>query len=422
MDLPDLGSSTGADHCQADIRPSGTVTLPAHSEYHMCILFADGREVRMGSGYAGLVEKRVFELPGAFKTIAGETIEKVRVGWESIGTLNEAGTNAILIAHYNSGSSHFAGRYAKSDPLPGYWDAIVGPEKPLDTDRYFLVSVDSLCNVGIHDGHVVSTGPASSDPATGKPYGMRFPRVQIRDFVNVQKALLDSLGVRRLHAVMGASMGSMQAFEWAVAYPEVVDRVIGVVPGAYITDYSLLFLSLMRTMVMQDPDWRGGDYYGSKPPLAGLSSALRLMNSISLCNEWGEAFFRRRLVDPPRDPTRGADTVFASVAFVEDSAAKSVKVADANHFLYVQRANELFALGGKPSLEEGLALVRCPVLLLPATTDQIFPLEETRKIRDILAAQGKAVDWFEIPGPLGHLGGAAGIGAAAPAIEAFLDR
>src|SRR5215468_5677603 len=164
--------------------------------------------------YDGLVEKKVFTLP-SYTTVGGKPIKNVRVGYETYGTLNAAGDNAIFIPHFYSGTSHAAGKYAASDAAPGYWDAIIGSGKPIDTDKYFVVSADALVNINTKDPRVVTTGPATVDPDTGKPYGMKFPVVSFRDSVRVHKALVDSLGVKKLYAVVGASGGSMQAMEWA---------------------------------------------------------------------------------------------------------------------------------------------------------------------------------------------------------------
>ncbi|MDZ7789783.1 MAG: hypothetical protein U5L08_04670 [Xanthomonadales bacterium] len=159
-----------------------------------------------------IVEKREF-VTEEFTTFGGETIPEVRVGWEAYGELNETRDNAILITHYFSGTSHAAGRYDPDDPEPGYWNAIIGPGKAIDTDRYYVISVDTLVNANVHDPHVITTGPASINPQTGEPWGLDFPVVTIRDFVEVQRRLLDSLDIDRLHAVIGASMGSMQALD-----------------------------------------------------------------------------------------------------------------------------------------------------------------------------------------------------------------
>ena len=185
--------------------------------------------------YDGIVEKKTFPLKN-YVTVGGETIKDVKIGWESYGSLNADRSNAILITHYFSGTSHTAGKYKADDTGPGYWDAIVGPGRPLDTNKYFILSSDTLVNLNAKDENVITTGPYTiKNPSTHERYGMSFPIVTIRDFVNVQKALVESLGIRRLYAVMGASMGAMQAYEWASSYPAMVGKVIAVV-GAGETD------------------------------------------------------------------------------------------------------------------------------------------------------------------------------------------
>ena len=161
----------------------------------LCFVFsaAQGQEQTLP-----LVEKQVF-ISEDFVTFGGETIPEVRVGWEAYGELNEEKDNVILITHFFSGTSHAAGRYQESDPMPGYWDAIIGPGKAIDTNKYYVISSDTLVNQSPYDPNVVTTGPASINPETGKPYGLDFPVVTIRDFVNVQKLLLDNLGIDKLH-------------------------------------------------------------------------------------------------------------------------------------------------------------------------------------------------------------------------------
>ena len=185
------------------------------------ILFA----AASAGAYEPLVAKKTFTIP-EFTTRGGATIKDLTLGWEAYGTLNEAKDNVILVTHYFSGNSHAAGRYAADDKAPGYWDSIIGAGKPVDTETYYVISVDTPVNLNVHNPRVVTTGPASIDPDTGKPYGMAFPILTIRDFVETQKALLDQLGVEKLHAVMGPSMGSLQAYEWAAAYPSMVERLI----------------------------------------------------------------------------------------------------------------------------------------------------------------------------------------------------
>jgi homoserine O-acetyltransferase/O-succinyltransferase len=366
-----------------------------------------------------MVEKKAFDYPGVFTTHGGATIAQVRVGYETHGTLNAARDNAILVPHYNTGNSHFAGKYKESDALPGYWDAIVGPGKALDTDKYFFIGVDSLCNANANDGITVTTGPASIDPATGKHYGMRFPTVQIRDFVNVQKALLEHLGISKLHAIVGASMGSIQAFEWAAVYPNWVARVIGVVPSAFVDDFTALRLRLLREIVMLDPKWNGGEYYGTAGPLEGLRVAVLDLNCAGLAPDWS-TLYNRAWADATKNPVDSMSNGFASGRAIDDTIAARIALLDANNFMYLQRANELFTVGGKSTLAEGLSTITARVLLLPSINDQLLAPEGARAIRDVLQARGNHVEYQELRGPLGHYNALFAIDQASPAMSAFL--
>jgi homoserine O-acetyltransferase/O-succinyltransferase len=285
-----------------------------------------------------IVEKRTFELP-SYTTTGGATIRRVRVGWESYGTLNEAKDNAILVTHFFSANSHAAGRYHADDPEPGYWDAIIGPGKPLDTDRYFVLSSDTLVNLNAKDPNTVTTGPASIDPGTGRPYGMSFPVVTIRDFVNVQKALLDSLGIRALHAVVGASMGSLQALEWASAYPDWVRRVVVAIGGAEENAFLIGWLNLWAAPIRLDPDWNGGDYHGRAEPVRGLTEALKLVTLQASQWAWTDRTFGRAWAEEGKDPGAAMGHRFAVEAWLDRTAAARARLCDANHFLYLVKAN-----------------------------------------------------------------------------------
>ena len=170
------------------------------------------------------VQKRVFEA-GRYETRGGGVIPNARIGYQTMGTLNAAGDNAVLITHFFTGNSHAFGRLAAGGPV-GWWDAIIGPGKPIDTDRFFVIAADTLVNLNVADPNTTTTGPATINPDTGRPWGMTFPVIAMRDFVEVQKRLLDSLGVRRLAMVAGPSNGGLQAIEWAAAYPDFIDRVM----------------------------------------------------------------------------------------------------------------------------------------------------------------------------------------------------
>ncbi|MFL5209831.1 MAG: homoserine O-acetyltransferase, partial [Microvirga sp.] len=237
-----------------------------------------------------IVEKKTFELPH-YTTAGGATIKGVKVGWESYGELNADRSNAILVTHFFSGTSHAAGKYKPEDRAPGYWDPIIGPGKAIDTNRYFVISSDTLVNLSPKDPNVVTTGPATIDPATGKPYGLAFPVVSIRDFVNVQKALLDSLGIRKLKAVVGASMGALQAYEWAVAYPEMVDRIVPVIGAAGGDAYLGAWVEVWGAPIRLDPKWKGGAYDPQDPPKEGLAAALKVVTLHAQGPEWAAKNF-----------------------------------------------------------------------------------------------------------------------------------
>lgn len=240
-----------------------------------------------------IVEKKVFELP-SFTTQSGRTLKQVRVGWESYGTLNADKSNAVLICHFFSGNSHAAGKYAATDPQAGYWDAIIGPGKAIDTDKYFVIASDTLVNLNTGDPKTTTTGPASIDPDTGKPYGLDFPVVTVRDFVEVQKALVESLGIKRLALVAGPSMGSLQTFEWAASHPEMVAKAMPVIGAAEADAMLIGWLDVWAAPILVDPNWNGGDYYGKAPPLAGLAKALTAVTLHANHQDWANATFGRR--------------------------------------------------------------------------------------------------------------------------------
>lgn len=373
--------------------------------------------------YDGIVEKKVFEMP-SYTTAAGETIKQVRVGWEAYGKLNEAKDNVILVTHFFSGTSHAAGKYKAEDKAPGYWDSIIGPGKPLDTDKYYVVSSDTLVNLGAKDPNVVTTGPASVNPDTGKPWGMTFPVVTIRDFVNVQKALLDSLGVKSVQMVIGASMGSLQALEWGAAYPDMVKRVGAVIGGGEANAFLIGWLNVWAAPIKLDPNWNNGDYYGKAEPVKGLAEALKVVTLHANSWKFYDAQFGRKFAEEGKDPRAAVANQFAVEAFLDKAAAGRAATSDANHFLYLVKANQTFVLGNGGSLDEGIAKVKAPVLLIPSADDMVFPPDETmRPLKERLAKAGKDVSYTEaITTNMGHLDGVAHIAKAGDEIVKFLAK
>ena len=371
--------------------------------------------------YEPLVEKQVFEIP-SFTTQGGVSIRDVKLGWEAYGTLNDAKDNAILITHYFSGNSHAAGKYSAEDKAPGYWDAIIGSGKPIDTDTFYVIAMDTLVNLGTGNPQVTTTGPASINPETGKSYGMRFPIVTIRDFVETQKALLDSLGIDGLQAVMGASMGSLQAYEWAAAYPDKVQRVIPVIGSGWADGDLIAWLNIWSAPIKLDPNWNNGDYYDTEPPLRGLSEALKIVTLHAQHWEWSNGVFGRAWADPAQNPGASFENLFKIEAVLDGAGMSRAKTSDANHFLYLAKANQLFYAGHGQSLYEGLLNIDAPVLLIHTDEDLIFPGDAVRETAAIIKSDGTPVQIVELQGTRGHLDGVLSIAQAGEAIRAFLAQ
>jgi homoserine O-acetyltransferase len=356
----------------------------------------------------------------AYTTVGGQTIREVKVGWESYGTLNAARDNVIVVPHFFTGNSHAAGKYKAEDAAPGYWDAIIGPGKPLDTARFFVVSVDSLVNLATKDPNTTTTGPATINPDTGKPYGMSFPIVTMRDFVQVQKALLDSLGVRKVHAAVGASMGSFQALEWAATYPDFVERVVPVIGVGEANAWTIGKLHLWAEPILLDPNWNNGDYYGKAEPAAGLALALKLVTLDAQHWDWAEKAFGRKWADPGKDPAAAFSNKYAIQQVLDAVGTARARTSDANHFLYLVKANHLFVTGHTANLEDGLAKIKAKALFLPAKGDLLLAPAYAQRSVDILRKQGKSAELAEIEGERGHLDGLFAITKVGDRLRAFL--
>jgi len=364
----------------------------------------------------GIVEKRTFELP-VYTTVSGEAIKAVRVGYETYGRLNDTGDNAVFIPHYYSGTSHAAGKYAESDELAGYWDAIIGPGRAIDTDRYFVVSADALANLNFKDPNVVTTGPASINPDTGKPYGLAFPVVTYRDTVRVHKALLDALGVRRLVAAIGASGGSIQAMEWAAAYPDFVERIVHVIgPGFDIHPYVLALVDVWTAPIRLDPKWNAGDYYGAEEPTAGVAEALKIVTLTAQHWVWAERTFGYEPESPGRPPEAALGNRFQVQAALDAAGAARAAVVDANHMLYTSKANQLYRL-----TDEEVRGITAKILFVPAASDLVFPPVFSERALERFRARGGRGELFVIEGGGGHLDGVFEIAQAAEAIRRFLE-
>jgi homoserine O-acetyltransferase len=371
-----------------------------------------------------ITKKQVFELP-SFTTQSGRTLKNVKVGWESYGDLNADKSNAILICHFFSGTGHAAGKYAEAEKVPGYWDAIIGPGKAIDTSKYFVFSSDTLVNLSPGDPNVTTTGPASIDPDTGQPYGYLsekndkgFPIVSIRDFIEVQKTLVDSLGIKKLVMVGGASMGGIQTYEWAAAYPDMVGRIMPVISSAEADAGLIDWLDIWAMPIRLDPKWNTGDYYGREPPLAGFSQALKIVTLHAQTNAWATGAFGSKWAKEGESPLKSFSNRYLVETALDNAGAARAKTSDANSFLYLVRANQLFAEGAA----ERIKAIKAPALLIYSPGDLVFPAESVRRTGDALKANGAAVELVELQGNRGHLDGVLNIKQAEKAIAAFLAK
>lgn len=366
-----------------------------------------------------LVKKQTFTTQN-FKTFGGKSIAEVKVGFESYGTLNAKKDNAILITHFFSGNSHAAGKYAESDALPGYWDAIIGPGKTIDTNKYFVISVDSLANANVHDGRTITTGPASINPATNKPYGLDFPVVTIRDFVNVQKLVLESLGIKKLHAVMGASMGSFQALEWAVTYPNWVGKLVHVIGAGQMDAWSVSALEHWALPIRLDKNWNNGDYYDKAAPIDGLTATmLNITQDAMHPNMFALSFPNFKVMD--KGALNDIRTQPEVVQTLLSRAKLRAKTQDANHVLYLVRASQLFVAGHQDDYLASLNKISAPSLIIPASKDLLLRPEMGRALNNALKAQGKQTELVELTGDWGHLEGLFAISTQKERIQAFLE-
>lgn len=362
-----------------------------------------------------LVQKKIFRLSELLLQ-CGRILKDVEVGYETYGTLNERGDNAILVAHYFSGTSHAAGRYNESDPEPGYWDAVIGPGKAIDTNKFFVISSDTLSNVNTKNPTVVTTGPHSIDPVTGYPYGSNFPIVTIGDFVSVQKALTDSLGIKHFHAVCGPSMGALQSLEWAVRYPDLIDRVICVIgPGLATEPYLISLVSLWAAPITLDPNFKNGDYYGQQEPVEGLANAFKTITLTCVGYDWALRLYQRRLGDRSPDPALELQGKFAIDQSLDDLARTRASMSDANALLRTARAVQLF------SVQERKSRLKAKFLFVAASSDQVMQKAYAdRGIKD-LRELGLSVEEFVIEGDGGHLDGLNKIAQAAETLRSFLN-
>jgi len=336
-----------------------------------------------------------FEEP--LELASGARIADYELCYETYGTLNAARDNAVLICHALNASHHVAGRYADQPGQVGWWDNMIGPGQPVDTRRFFVVGVN---NLGSCFG---STGPMSVNPATGSPYGASFPVVTVEDWVNAQARLADRLGIARFAAVMGGSLGAMQALSWTIQYPERIGHCVAIATAPRLSAQNIAFNDVARTAIRSDPDFHGGDYYSKGVvPRGGLRVA-RMIGHITYLSDDDMAERFGRLLRTP-DYAFGYGVEFEVESYLRYQGDKFAEYFDANTYLLITRALDYFdparAFGG--DLVQALAPAQARFLLVSFTTDWRFPPARAREIVEALVVNEREVTYAEIDAPHGH--------------------
>ncbi len=336
-----------------------------------------------------------FDTPLTFRS--GAVLPRYELMYETYGELNAARSNAILICHALSGHHHVAGVYADDAKNIGWWDNMVGPGKPIDTNKFFVVGLNNLG--GCHG----STGPSSIDPATGQPYGSSFPMVTVEDWVASQARLADLLGIKRFAAVIGGSLGGMQALQWSLAYPERVANVLAIASAPRLTAQNIAFNDVARNAILTDPDFHGGNYYQhGVVPTRGLRLARMLGHITYLSDDVMADKFGRELRDGKYN--YGYDVEFQIESYLRYQGDKFAAYFDANTYLLMTKALDYFdpahLSGG--DLNQAFARAQADFLVVSFTTDWRFSPERSREIVQPLLHNRRNVSYAEITSAHGH--------------------
>ncbi|MFN4096382.1 MAG: homoserine O-acetyltransferase [Sphingomonas sp.] len=346
------------------------------------------------------LDRRV-TLPGPLRLDGGVLLSPVEIAYETYGELAPDGGNAILICHALTGDQHVASNHPITGK-PGWWTRMIGPGKPIDPARHFVICANVLGSC------MGSSGPATVNPATGAPWGMSFPVITIRDMVRAQAMLLDHLGVQRLKAVVGGSMGGMQALSWPATFPDRVEAAVVIASTARHSAQNIAFHEVGRQAVMADPRWNGGAYYEGEPPASGLAVARMAAHITYLSEEGLTEKFGRKLQARPNKPdgakTFGFDADFQVESYLRHQGLSFVDRFDANAYLYITRAMDYFDLAEEHGglLANAFRETRARFCLVSFDTDWLYPTRDSRSIVHALNAAGAPVSFVELSSPFGH--------------------
>jgi homoserine O-acetyltransferase len=373
---------------------------------------------RTAAGSVGTVDTQFLDLPKPVALDCGRELHPIRIAYETYGTLSAARDNVILVCHALSGDAHAAGfttlpavestrdgfraeeRDAGMSRGLGWWDGMIGPGKAFDTNQFFVISSNLL------GGCRGTTGPSSTNPATGRPYGSDFPVITVADMVRTERALLNELGITRLAAVAGGSLGGMQALEWAVLYGDQVDAIIPITSTHALHPQGVAWNAIARNAITADPHWQGGHYYGTgRAPTAGMGVArmvghVTYLSAMSLNQKFGR---RLQFADDIRYEL--TEPEFEVESYLRHQADAFVKRFDANTYLYTSRALSYFDLTrqyGCGRLTHALRNMSARTLLIAFSSDWLYPPSGSEELADALRANGRDVELHVIDAPYGH--------------------
>ncbi|MGI9600593.1 MAG: homoserine O-acetyltransferase MetX [Acidimicrobiales bacterium] len=348
----------------------------------------------------------------------GDVLHGVELAYETWGELNPAADNAVLVCHALTGDAHAAGVADHGHGAVGWWDDFIGSGLAIDTDRFFVVCVNVL------GGCQGTTGPASFDPASGRPYGSSFPVVSVRDVVRTQRRVADHLGISRWHSVVGGSMGGMQALEWAIMYPDRVNSAVVLASTAATSPQQVAWSAVGRLAIVLDPRWRGGDYYDAAPgdgPAAGLAVARQIAQVTYRTDEVFQNRFGRATVDPIG--TFDSWSRFDVESYLDHHGQKLVRRFDANSYLVLNRLMDLHDIGrGRSGIESAIARINAPVLVASISSDALYPPRQQQELVAALAAENRRHHYHVVDSPEGHDGFLLEHVALRPIISSFLDK
>ncbi len=347
----------------------------------------------------GLVEAQKYRFDEPLELACGRKLKRYELVVETYGELNAAKSNAVLICHALSGHHHAAGYHAMADGKPGWWDAYIGPNKPLDTNKFFIVSLNNLG--GCHG----STGPASIDPDTGQPYGANFPSLRVRDWVHSQARLADAMGVRQWAAVVGGSLGGMQAMRWALEYPTRLRHCVVIASALKLTAQNIAFNETARRAIMADPGFRRGQYLQEKTlPRDGLSVARMIGHITYLSDDGMGKKFGRELRSGTFERGVEEPVEFQIQSYLRHQGDSFSRSFDANTYILMTRALDYFDLareyGDDPA--RAFRLARCKFFVVSFTSDWRFSPQRSREIVNALIKADKDVVYAEIESSFGH--------------------